>query len=631
MHEIAILENEPFLNITIRRTGGGLGESSVDYMLYHKTTTPSDISPNTFYTVNQTLYFEEGVIEKNISLTIHDDLLYEGNETVYFILYNTSDGAGLLKSANSNFTWSNITIIDDDEDYINKATFSIDNTTYRAGDLNVLNVTFDAFIRSSKIQEDDITIVMEVSHQVQFDSFSSTSFTPPIDGNCTQSKGNEFKCIFNSTGAGVIPFNFYIVKPNGLNRYYYINDDYDSEPVISHIDRYINLSYPLVTTMSIESTQLCMEWKSIIKPPETGNYTFIIRSSGYTRMWINDMLIVDNWFVVNNYTVININLYKDHFTNFLLRYKHSGNSVDVSVSWIIPCKEDEEIINESYFYWYTELSNSPQYIKIYPNYPNLYYSTALRLGAVNCVSGSLCSFLILSRDEYQNIITNESLALWNNQNFENLYNISMVNNNDTNITIPVTIEVDNESGIITGYYKPEISGNYNLSITLLSPDNSSDELSGEIFGSPYQVDIGSGDPYPLNMNISIENTTFVVGKQYNFTIDIVDITFNILNNEEFVNNIDCYIISFYRYTLTQCNINCKGGICLFDFKPEVSQNNSIIVTYSNLFLGNIPYYIDVEPEVFYIKNLYCMSTIQCYVNLKCDILVYILLLYLKIV
>ena len=66
-------ENEGFVRITVQRSGGGVGQVHVSYIIEHVTTDESDVSPTAFYTAQQKLTFEQGEIKKSFLVTIHDD------------------------------------------------------------------------------------------------------------------------------------------------------------------------------------------------------------------------------------------------------------------------------------------------------------------------------------------------------------------------------------------------------------------------------------------------------------------------------------------------------------------------------------------------------------------------------
>ena len=54
-------ETFKFLDLSVRRTGGGFGNITINYFLKHFTTNDSDVTATAPYTTSQTLYFAEGM------------------------------------------------------------------------------------------------------------------------------------------------------------------------------------------------------------------------------------------------------------------------------------------------------------------------------------------------------------------------------------------------------------------------------------------------------------------------------------------------------------------------------------------------------------------------------------------
>jgi len=97
------------IRLGVRRTGAGVGPASVSYVLHHLTTQTADLSESASYTSSRTLYFGAGVTELSFVVTIHDDRIFEGDETAVLELLRPSGGATLGQRRKAS-----ITIIDDD-------------------------------------------------------------------------------------------------------------------------------------------------------------------------------------------------------------------------------------------------------------------------------------------------------------------------------------------------------------------------------------------------------------------------------------------------------------------------------------------------------------------------------------
>lgn len=104
-----VKETEKFLRLSVSRTGGGYGKVTITYFLAHYTTDDSDASATAYYTSDQQLNFDEGIVERSFLITILDDNIIEEDE-VFQIVLQVPEGGG---SVNAQFR-ANVTILDDD-------------------------------------------------------------------------------------------------------------------------------------------------------------------------------------------------------------------------------------------------------------------------------------------------------------------------------------------------------------------------------------------------------------------------------------------------------------------------------------------------------------------------------------
>ena len=71
--EYAVAEDAGHVRLTIRRSGGGVGEVAVDYSVYPITAGYEDVTATAFYTANRTVVFRPGQIEASFLVTVNDD------------------------------------------------------------------------------------------------------------------------------------------------------------------------------------------------------------------------------------------------------------------------------------------------------------------------------------------------------------------------------------------------------------------------------------------------------------------------------------------------------------------------------------------------------------------------------
>ncbi len=94
--DYAVAENAGAATITVVRTGGSSGATSVDYATSNGTADGNDYTP-----ISGTLDFADGEISKTFTISITNDMVTEPDETVDLTLSNVTNGAalGVLETA----------------------------------------------------------------------------------------------------------------------------------------------------------------------------------------------------------------------------------------------------------------------------------------------------------------------------------------------------------------------------------------------------------------------------------------------------------------------------------------------------------------------------------------------------
>jgi hypothetical protein len=118
-----VREDEGRLRVAVRRTGGGLGRVEAQWWIVHNTTGAADVSASANYEGGGSLpggganhlVFEEGVVQLSFELTIHDDRIFEGNETAWIVLgLGPHSGGAVLGPQRV----ARLIIIDDDQERV---------------------------------------------------------------------------------------------------------------------------------------------------------------------------------------------------------------------------------------------------------------------------------------------------------------------------------------------------------------------------------------------------------------------------------------------------------------------------------------------------------------------------------
>ncbi len=77
--EYAVREDENHVRLTLRRSGGGVGQVTVSYSVYPITAGYEDVSSTAYYTTNRTIVFRPGQITASFLVTINDDRIMVSN------------------------------------------------------------------------------------------------------------------------------------------------------------------------------------------------------------------------------------------------------------------------------------------------------------------------------------------------------------------------------------------------------------------------------------------------------------------------------------------------------------------------------------------------------------------------
>ena len=84
--EYAVREDGKQIRLTVRRSGGGVGEVAVSCSLYPITAGYEDFTPTAYYTANQTIVFRQGQIRASFLVTINDDRIMVSHSLFYDVM-----------------------------------------------------------------------------------------------------------------------------------------------------------------------------------------------------------------------------------------------------------------------------------------------------------------------------------------------------------------------------------------------------------------------------------------------------------------------------------------------------------------------------------------------------------------
>jgi hypothetical protein len=143
---ISVSEAAGTAQITVSRVGGSEGACSVDLLIGDGTATEGKdyVAPST-----QTLSFADGEVSKTISISILEDKLFEGDETVNLSLANPTAGATLAAPDQAT-----LTIVDDDHFDGSGRTLSLDKKKFS-------DVLLGSFVNTNFSSPQGLTAVID--------------------------------------------------------------------------------------------------------------------------------------------------------------------------------------------------------------------------------------------------------------------------------------------------------------------------------------------------------------------------------------------------------------------------------------------------------------------------------------
>jgi uncharacterized protein (UPF0332 family) len=134
---------------------------------------------------------------------------------------------------------------------------------------------------------------------------------------------------------------------HGLTGHYYSGQNFE-KLIQKRIAKEINFDWGLGYVINNHSDNVSIRWTGRIKAIKSGEYSFITRSDDGARLWIDDSLIIDDWTVhAEEARSAKINLEKGYY-KIKMEYFEGEGFASTKLLWIIPGKEQPEIIPSSY-------------------------------------------------------------------------------------------------------------------------------------------------------------------------------------------------------------------------------------------------------------------------------------------
>ena len=180
-----------------------------------------------------------------------------------------------------------------------------------------------------------------------------------------QNNGN-YTVRFNITSAGSYSLHLYVVNGyqnnvNGLLGNYYNNRWLQGTPVITRVDKTINLNWGTDLITPTATSYVSIRWTGFIRPSYSGNYTIFLNAADGGRVFIDNVLIVDTWKAATagesygHYTFSEF----DILYSIVVEYRHTTGSAYAALSWSSALLTKEVVPSANLYSSATELSTSP--------------------------------------------------------------------------------------------------------------------------------------------------------------------------------------------------------------------------------------------------------------------------------
>lgn len=511
-----VLETDLFFRVSVRRTGGGVGNISISYFINHLTTNESDIAATAPFTTIQQLVFEPGVVERTFLVGILDDNEVEENE-VYQIVLETPEGGG---SVGPQFR-TNVTIIDDDLGNISPAfTYPLENsTTSVAGER--FNVTIQGVYSSGILMNTGGELFFAVvedytdrwNNPVNGRSRNVNKFDLSRDGGVEkrlemmqQSRhSRRTVCDVEDIGDGTYTVRGIVYEqgrhdlriwhafPGGLRGDYFY-DSFFEKLALSRIDKQIHFEWGTGRIIPRGSDYISIRWTGFLMPQATGTHWFYLRADDHARMWIDGDLVLDHIHQTEADAEAPrpYDLQDGVLVELVVEYTEIIESAYAHLYWgLTDDKEDMEVIPQANFYSQYQIDQMPVEIKVVsgdtsPNTTEC-TGTGLAYGEVNKFS----SFEFCPRDLFSNFRDDVGdYYFLASELFSAKVSLTddLGHGGEGSEVLTPELVYNNNTHCFAGYYKPMRAGVYTLDIMYQEEWHNVVPLQ-HVAGSPFTVTV----------------------------------------------------------------------------------------------------------------------------------------------
>ncbi len=215
-------------------------------------------------------------------------------------------------------------------------------------------------------------------------------------------------------------WEFKTFKADGLTAHIYNNADL-SDLKVTRIDSQINFDWRENSPdPSVDVDTFSVSWEGGLIVPKEGDYTFYTNSDDGTRLYVNDILIIDKWFDHGSAEYSGqIHLRPGTVYPMRLEYYDNGGSAAVNLKWsgpgitkqVVPteCIASTLTVNQPKDIWVVDLNNIPMSMRLLTL--TLQGLVAKDTPAILVKQGGLTSFIREDMEE-EGTVFHDNASVW---------------------------------------------------------------------------------------------------------------------------------------------------------------------------------------------------------------------------
>jgi hypothetical protein len=601
-----VSETSRFFRVSVRRSGGGFGDVLVNYFIKHFTTEDNDLSATAPYTTSQTLYFDEGVVERSFLVSILDDNVVEENE-VFQIVLELPEGGG---SIGSQFR-TNITIIDDDLELLSPIFTHPLDTKITA----VANVPFQVNVQAVAASGVKSVVGGERFLAVVENDVATWASSTEIYRSDGQRHAPRTLCSVSDNGNGVYTVNGLMKEqgvyqlriwhafPLGLKGTYH-RDAFMENVALERIDRFVNFTWGTGRLLPRGADYISIRWTGVLRADTTDQYHLRIDADEHARLWVDGNLLIDHWHEqrADLEPFRTMSFEKDALYEVVMEYREVRGDAFARLEWTSASDytyfqnnlNDTDYRNSSFevippenMYSLYEIGSSPVEVTVTSGDTDAEYTECTGDGLFTATALKTSDFRFCPRDSFLNYRDDVDDFFLQSE----LFNVTLTLLDDlahagqgVEVIWPV-VTYNTADHCFDAKYTPERAGLYELNILYHEWHG---EAGTHVAGSPFQVTVSPGrmnGPYSEVFDLP-SPLLAEAGLCYDFTIISEDGSHNLLlkGGED---------IQIYMFRASFFNDEAEESISTEVYDPDVD-----VVRYGSVTdLGNGNYTGTVCPIV----------------------------------